>query len=85
MRCARAKAGVPLARIAVRAGAVTLASRELSLPGGGDSGGYRAVHLDFDMPGRDPLDVRIIHTGAADLWVDSISLEPRMAPDPNVP
>ena len=80
MRCARAKAGVPLVRIAALAGegTVTLASRELSLPGGGDSGGYRAVDLHFDMPGREPLDVRVIHTGAADLWVDSLSLEPRM-------
>lgn len=79
MRCTRARAGVPLARIEAGAGGgAALASREVSLPAGGDSGGYREVGLDFDMPRREAFDLRVIHTAESDLWIDAVAVEPRV-------
>lgn len=67
-----------LARIEVRASGSDkpLAERALNLPELGEAGSYDPVHVDFTMHGRDRVDVRIVHTGRADLWVDSIDVIP---------
>jgi hypothetical protein len=53
-----------------------IAARELNLSELGESGRYNPAQLDFEMPGRDRVDVRIIHKGRADLWIDSIDIIP---------
>jgi hypothetical protein len=67
-----------LAEIELRASKTDkpIAARALYLSELGESGRYNPVQLDFKMPGRDRVDIRIIHTGRADLWVDSIDVIP---------
>lgn len=78
MRCSGAKPGVPLARIEARAGGALLASLDLAPPAGVETIGYRQVGLEFSMPRRGPFDALVIHTGNADLWIDTVSIEPRV-------
>ena len=79
MRCRGARPGAPLARIELSgANGGILAEREIALPEGGDSGGYRSVDLDFALPRREALAARVVHTGAADLEIDTISIAPRL-------
>jgi hypothetical protein len=67
-----------LAKIEIRAKKMDkpIAECALNPPELGESGSYNPVQIDFEMPGRDRVDVRIIHTGRADLWVDSIDVLP---------
>lgn len=81
VRCEGAHPGFPLARIELSsANGEILAGREIAPPEGGDSGGYRAVDLDFALPRREALVARVVHTGSADLRIDTISLAPRVEP-----
>ena len=74
----RPKGRDTLARMEVRDRKIgkPLASRNLTLPDLGESGFFSPVQLDFEMPERDRVDIRVIHTGQADLWVDSIDIIP---------
>jgi hypothetical protein len=80
----RPKGREALARMEVRARKrdEPLASRDLNLPELGESGCFNPVRLDFEMPGRDRVDIRILHTGRADLWIDSIDIIPLSARTP---
>lgn len=84
LKYARPRGSGALARIEVRVSRTDkpIAERALNLPELGESGGYKPVQLDFEMPGRDRVDIRIIHTGRADLWVDSIDIIPLSADAP---
>jgi hypothetical protein len=78
----RPKGREALARLEVRGRKTEkpLASRNLILPEIGEAGYYNPLQLDFEMPELDRPDIRIIHTGQADLWVDSIDIVPLSAP-----
>lgn len=80
----RPKGGGPLAGIEVRASraAGPIAGRALNAADLGGSGGYNPVQLDFEMPERDRADIRIMHTGRADLWIDSLDIIPLSAGAP---
>ncbi len=76
----RAKGRESVARLEVcgRKAGRPLASRDLALPELGEAGCYNSAQLDFEMPTLDRADIRIIHTGRADLWVDSVDIIPLM-------
>lgn len=84
MRWEGARPKTPLARIELTAGpnGAVLAAREMAPPEGGDSGGYRAIDLDFTLPRREAPELRVVHTGAADIWIDTVSLAPHVASVP---
>ena len=68
----------PIAEIEISSGArrrrlvrLTLTQRQL-----GGAGAFRTVGVDFRMPLRDRVDIRVLHTGHADLWIDTIGITP---------
>ncbi|MCX6356658.1 MAG: glycosyltransferase family 39 protein [Candidatus Aureabacteria bacterium] len=78
LRCDPAK---PLARVMVteQDNHAPRAARDIMVSDIGPPGQYATVMLDFIMPSRAPLDLRIIHTGSADLWIDTITIAPLAA------
>lgn len=53
-----------------------LVSRDIKTDEMPEPGRFGNLRLDFHMPDRDLLELRFLHTGNADLWIDSIDIVP---------
>jgi hypothetical protein len=59
-----------------------LVSRDIKIDEMPKLGRFGNLRLDFQMPDSDLLELRILHTGNADLWIDFIDIVP-LTPQPD--
>jgi hypothetical protein len=79
LRHERSEKGGALAKVKILASSreEPLASMNIGADEPTGRGAYGTAVLDFHMPERDLLDIEILHTGNADLWIDFIDIAPR--------